>query len=74
MRSKIRGMKAIVTSVIAVLALGFAGCAKERETVVTTTTSSSNRPSSTTDTSALDPSRNTNMQPVMSNPMGMGPR
>ncbi|HZE13158.1 MAG TPA: hypothetical protein VE086_05330 [Chthoniobacterales bacterium] len=60
-------MKILTSSMIAVLALSFVGCAAQTETTTTTTRTSTER-TSTTDTTALDPSRNQSMQ------SSMGPR
>jgi PBP1b-binding outer membrane lipoprotein LpoB len=62
----------MLASMIAVLALGFAGCTTETQT--TTTTTRTNQRTSATDTTALDQSRNTNMQPSSYNSMGSTPR
>ncbi|MFN2621226.1 MAG: hypothetical protein ABR611_00100 [Chthoniobacterales bacterium] len=60
-------MKFLSSSVIAIILFSFAGCATETQTTTTTRTS---QQTSTTDTSALDPARNTNMQPTSDNSMG----
>jgi len=53
---------------MAIVLLSFAGCAAETQT--TTTTTRTSQRNSTTDTSELDPTRNTNMQPTSDNSMG----
>jgi Flp pilus assembly protein TadD len=66
-------MKYLASSVIAVLVLSFTGCTTQTETATTTTRSTQR--TSVTDTSALDSSRNTNMQPSSyNNSMGSTPR